>query len=243
MNLFAEKILNFILPPRCICGKKFVSECNSICAECFSEYCITSNFECSKCGNPLQYDFGENALCAECIENPPNFDKGRFVFAYNKLTSKIISRFKYSDKTFASQKISQLMVNKILPFHKNNEFEIVTSIPISRKKLISRKYNQSALLANQIAEILKLKCDNQILFRNRNVAPQASLNRTERLKNMKNVFDISPKKKRLIAGKNILLIDDVLTTGATLNEASKILKKNGANKIYTLTFAKTFLGD
>ncbi|MDX1950514.1 MAG: ComF family protein [Rickettsiales bacterium] len=241
MNIILQKFTNFILPPRCICGEKFLSECNSICSECFGEYCNSSNFECSKCGNPLQFDFGENALCAECIEKPPEFDYGRFVYSYNNFTKKIISRFKYSDKTFASKKISQLMAGKISAFVKNNQIDFVTSIPISRKKLLSRKYNQSAILALEISKIFQLKCDNQILYREKNVAPQASLSRQERLKNMKNVFAIKNKNIPKIKGKNILLVDDVITTGATLNEASKILKKAGVNRVFTITFAKTFL--
>lgn len=229
--------LNFALPSRCICGEKIVRDNNSICAECFDKHCLPSAFSCKKCGNPLDFDFG-GSLCGECISGEHEFDGARFVLKYNEFTSKIISRFKYSDKTFTAKKIADLMINKLKNFDEN--IDMVISIPLDRKKLILRKYNQSALLATIIAKKLKVKCNNQILFRKKSVTPQASLNRAERLKNMTGVFSVKPESKRVINSKNILIIDDVLTTGATINEAVKTLKKNGASKVYALTFAKTF---
>ncbi len=236
-----SKLTNFILPPRCLCGKKIVAENNSICGECYGDCGIVNALECHKCGNPQEFDFGKHAICGECISNEPAFDQARFAFKYNALTARIITRMKYGDKTQSVKKVADFMISKIPAFEQRPD--IITSIPISNKKLFSRKFNQSADITSHISRATNIMSDNHILRRAKNVPPQASLKRAERLKNMKGVFIIDRKKLDKIKDKTILLIDDVMTTGATINEATGILKNSGVSKVYVLTFAKTFIGE
>lgn len=238
MNILS-KVTDFVLPPRCICGKKIVAESNSICAPCYDDSGMVTSSFCSRCGNPQEFDFGKNVICGECISNEPEFDQARFVFKYNELTARIVTRLKYGDKTQSVKKIAEFMSSRISGF--DNKPDIITSIPISKKKLLHRKFNQSAYIANHISRKVNIEIDNQILKRVKDVPPQASLKRAERLKNVKGVFAIDPKKADMVKGRTVLLIDDVITTGATITEATKVLKKAGAEKVYVLSFAKTLM--
>ncbi len=181
----------------------------------------------------------QGVLCSECIADTPEFDKARFVFKYNDVSGKMITGLKYTDKTPYAKTLAKFMSNKIKEL--SDDLDIIVSVPLHPKKLIARKYNQSALLANKLGQLTGRKVNNLILQKVKNIQPQASLTRKERLANAKGAYAAHPKYKDIIAGKNILLVDDVITTGATANECAKILKRNGAAKVYLLTAAKTIM--
>jgi ComF family protein len=192
---------------------------------------------CVKCGYPFEYDMGENALCGECLSEKHKFDKARYALVYNEKVAEFISKFKYSDGTHNANFFADIMIKSAGDII--DEADIICSVPLHPKKLFSRKYNQSAILANNIARKVDISCDNFLIKRKKNNPPQASLSKIKRLKNIKGNFSIPEKSKGKIIGKNILLIDDVMTTGATINECCKMLKKSGAGKIFVLTIAKS----
>ncbi len=178
-------------------------------------------------------------LCPDCIEHTPNFDKARSVFKYNDISGQMITGLKFQDKTPYAKTLANLMSPRLSEF--GDDFDIITSVPLHPLKLIKRKYNQAAVLANKLARLNNKKANNLILKKVRNIKPQTSLTRKERIENVRGAIEINKKYISDIKGKNILLVDDVMTTGATANECAKILKNSGAEKIYLLTAVRTII--
>jgi len=234
-----KNFIQFLTPNRCACLNVVSADAAFICAGCFekAEFISTQKI-CPCCGIPSQFDIAEKILCSECIADTPHFDYARSVFKYNDFIGSIISGLKYSDKTPFAKNLSDNLKTKASEIP---DFDLICSVPIHRKKLMSRKYNQSALLANWLGKKTNKKVNNLLLIKTKNTKPQAGLHRKERIANIKNTFKLNNKYQKQIQGKNILLIDDVITTGATASECAKILKKSGAEKVFLLTIARTVL--
>ena len=196
---------------------------------------------CDCCGISFEHSFGAGSLCPECISSTPEFDKARFVFKYNDFAGSLITKFKYSDKTYLSALFTEMLSNLIVRNQLGEEFDFITSVPISRKRLFTRKYNQSAILANQLSAKHNIPVDNQMLYRVKNIPPQTTLRRKDRLKNVKNAFHVPKNLKNYIKNSRVILVDDVFTTGATLNECAKTLKANGVKEVFAITLARTYL--
>ena len=233
-------LLNLVIPNRCVCGDILVNKNSDICEKCWGEIgLISTKSICETCGNPFEYEGLAAIKCADCIATEPYFDKARAVFKYNDINGKMIMGLKYSDRTPYAKTLAKFMSGKIAEL--GDDFDVIVSVPIHRKKLMKRKFNQSALLANKIAKISGKISNNIILKKTKDIQPQASLTRKQRIENVKGSIAINSKMNDYIKGKKILLIDDVITTGATANECAKILKKAGAEKVYLLTAARTML--
>jgi ComF family protein len=233
-------ILNLIIPNRCVCGDILVEKNHDVCESCWRSIGLLSkNAICETCGDPFKYDGMRDTKCSECIYNPPIFDKARAVFKYNDVNGRMIMGLKYSDRTPYAKTLARFMSGKVKEL--GEDFDLIVSVPIHRKKLIQRKFNQSALLANKIAKLSGKKANNIILHKIKDIPPQASLFRTERLENAKGAYAVNPKYKNLIVNKKILLIDDVITTGATANECARVLKESGVANVYLITTARTIL--
>ncbi len=146
---------------------------------------------------------------------------------------------KYGDQTFIAKKFSKILFNKIKA--RAHEFDFLIAVPLHKKRLKKRKFNQTILLAKNLHKLSpNLAFYPDFLIRKKHTKAQAELRKKEREKNLKSAFVINAKFLQQIKGKNILLIDDVTTTGATLENCAKVLKRGGAAKITTLTLAKTF---
>jgi ComF family protein len=189
----------------------------------------------------LEHDFGGITICSSCIQASNHFDKARSVFKYDDFSGRVITGFKYSDKTYLAEQFANLLLGTIKKNIDSEDYDIITSVPISFKRLLGRKYNQSAMLANKLGQKLNMNVDNSLLLRVKSIPPQTGLRRKERLKNVKNVFEISSKPKNFAKGAGVILVDDVFTTGATLNECAKVLKKAGAENIFAVTLARTYI--
>lgn len=233
--------LNLILPPRCISCSSVVGEVGALCSSCWSEIDFITSPLCVTCGFPLEPDAGKDSICGHCIAEEPKYDIGRSVFCYDEHSKSLITGFKYSDKLHAVRRFSAWMV-RAAGDEITRQAELIVPVPLHWRRLFARRYNQSALLAKAISSQTGIKCEMQALMRKKNTPPQASLTRKERFKNIKGAFALNPGLKGLIKDKTILLIDDVTTTGATLNECAKILKKGGADKVFVLTLARIVEG-
>lgn len=176
-------------------------------------------------------------FCSACLVKPPAYDKVVTIFRYNQVISRSISDFKYRDQTFIAKKFAKLLAEKA----KNEiaDCDLICAVPLHLKRLRKRKFNQSVLIGKNLS---KEKFILDLLWRINDSKPQALLKKKEREKNLKRGFLVNKKYRNLLAGKKIILIDDVMTTGATLENCSKALRKCGAEKITVLTIAKTVFG-
>lgn len=238
MNFFKQifsVILDFLLPPLCPICKTKVLTSNALCADCYQKIHFISKPYCSICGRPFYIKtFGENT-CAACLKKKPLYHRARAAFLYDDFSKKLILPFKHADKIEHLPLLVNLLNQagkELLP-----ESDILIPVPLHPFRLMKRKYNQSALLAQRLAHIHHKIYMPDNLVRIRHTKSQGNLKASDRHKNMRKAFAL--KNPSLIQDKNILLIDDVLTTGATVSECAKVLLKNGAKSVSVLTLAKT----
>ncbi len=234
----SKNLLDVIYPPICIVCGNSVYEHGSICSKCWECINFISDPQCQICGFPFDFQVIEGAICAGCAYKKPYFSKARSVFLYDENSQKIITNFKYRDKTEYSSFFSRWMVR--IGSNMLDECDFIIPIPLHPLKLFLRKYNQASLIANELHKHSKKKVLYNAIIRIKYTTKQASLVRKNRFKNIKGAFRINKKYIKLLEGKNILLVDDVITTGATINECAKSLIKQGkVHKVEALTVAKT----
>jgi ComF family protein len=232
-----KKLLAIIFPNHCLYCEKIISLDGIFCATCWPKLEFISEPKCSICAYPFEFQ-GLNLLCGKCLNKRPSFDKVEVVFRYNKILRKVISSLKYRDQTFIAQKFARLLFSKSANEISDCDFVII--VPMHKKRLQKRKFNQAFLLAKSLLKIAQKKdFYPDFLVRTKNTKPQVELKKIERENNLKNVFEINKKYANYAKNKNILLIDDVMTTGATLENCAKTLKKAGASKVTALVIAKT----
>jgi ComF family protein len=208
---------------------------NRICNKCKSSFSLISGHICQKCGIPLSSG-GE--FCYECKKNLKHyaFDKMRSVYEYKDSVRKLILKFKYSNRTFLAKDFAAVMYE----FMENTVFyqdiDFIIPVPLNILRRIKRGYNQADLLAQELSLKSSIPVLRNILFRNKVTRPQFKLSKAERFKNVKNSFFV--KNMEIIAGKNILLIDDIVTSSSTVSACSSVLKLHGAGRVFVLTLAR-----
>lgn len=228
-------MVDIVFPPQCaICGNTIEKQ-GGICANCFAKmHFITSPF-CNICGKPFNAITEKWQICPSCL-GKKEFDKARFALIYDESSKPLILSFKHADKTHITSLLAKLMANAGEDILK--DADMLIPVPLSWQRLLRRRYNQSALLAKELSKLTKVPFCFDVLKRKRNTKSQGDFNAKERYKNVKGAFTIHHKEK--IQNKTLVIIDDVFTTGATVQECAKVLRKNGAGKIYVLALATVF---
>ena len=212
-----ENILNLIYPPKCgICGK------------------LNETFLCDKCYKILENDAKFSIEKFEKLEN--EFDEHIYMFKYEGVIRRIILQYKFQEKSYLYKTIVNFLLKTKKMFEIIKTYDTIVPVPISRKRKKTRGYNQSYLIAKDLANIIGIKLENRVLFKTKNIIEQSKLNKEDRLENIKDVYEIKNAKK--VLNKKILLFDDIYTTGSTANECCRILKKANPDKIGVLTIAK-----
>ncbi|NVM22199.1 MAG: ComF family protein [Desulfobacterales bacterium] len=241
-----------IFPPRClVCntyyawqgpdGKGAPNEPSDLTAPSFCESCrkdlapIDSPL-CSKCGLPFVSREGENHTCSECLIETKHFGRARAFGVYDGALMEAIHRFKYGKKSALSHPLSALARETFFRFWAAADIDLFVPVPLHIKRLRERGFNQSHLLITRWAKQGQIPYDGLTLSRVRWTEPQTTLSRTDRRKNIKGAFSIRHPEK--IEGRKILLVDDVYTTGATVNECARVLVGAGAKFVDVLTLAR-----
>ncbi len=231
---------NFVLPPTCLACEKQVVEQGVLCPECWGEMRFIDKPYCAVLGTPFAYDLGEGVLGADAIANPPVFDRARAVAFYDDVARKLVQGLKFSDRTDLAPWMARWMVRaggELL-----EDRPTVIGVPLHRRRMFFRRFNQSAELARHIATRVGLEYAPQALRRIKATRQQVGLGAHERHNNVRGAFRVEIEQKAIINGRNLLLIDDVLTTGATLSAASRALLRSGAKSVDCLTFARVVPG-
>ena len=212
---FINHTINLIFPN--VCGI-----CDKICREDLCKKCQIElrNIEKVKIDN----------------YNDKNFKKHLYIFKYEGIIKERLIKFKFQEKAYVYKAFVKFLIKnkKVCRFLKS--YDIIIPVPIHYNRKLERGYNQSALIAKQIAKYLGIKYEDKVLYKKINNKPQSTKNKEERKQNVIGVYDIKNEYK--ILNKKILLLDDIYTTGSTVNECSRILKKNGAKKVDIITIAK-----
>jgi len=234
MFKFLKTLLDLFIPPRCLLCGKIVDEQTGLCPKCFSEIHFIGPNTCPVCGHPHFFDT-DSEKCILCLNKHPPFDRVQSAFYYDEFSKHLILPFKHADRTDMAEFLSVLLYQ--IGSSLIEKSDLIIPVPLHPKRLRYRRYNQSALLARYLAKKGHKPYEPSLLKRIRNTPSQEDKTYIQRAKNVKNAFSVSEPDK--IKGKNILLIDDVLTTGATLSSCAHALKKAGAKKVYCLTLART----
>lgn len=233
-----SKLFSFLFPEgiKCIFCEDDLADKTGycICSRCNKVLPYQNKNICDICGDEV---VSAKDICINCKAKLPAYKKVVSVFWYEGQVLGLIHKFKYGGAKYLAKPMAKIMADKLK--EENLSFDVVLPVPISDKKLKTRGFNQAQLLAKCVSENVKIKMDDSILKRVKDTQTQVSLTRTERQENLKDAFAVN--NKNLIKDKNILLIDDILTTGSTAEECSNILLKNKAKNVYVLTFARTKL--
>ena len=217
---FLEKALNFIFPPVCgICGK--IGE-KYLCEKCKKEL-ITSNMFL-------------NQLDIYSKENLNYINEHFYLFSYEGIIREIILKYKFEDQPYLSNTISEFFINNEKLYGFFEKYDIIGAVPISKARKRERGYNQSELVVRKISELGLIHFEPHILEKVKNNKPQSSLNKKQRVENVKNVYKIQNRQR--INEKKVLLFDDIYTTGATANECAKVLKQAGSKTVGIITIAR-----
>lgn len=196
-----------------------------------------ANPVCSICGIPYKSESEENTPCERCIRKRPIYDSLRGAFLYESGIMKAVHNLKYSGKTYIAKSLGPLLASFAQSWLINLNEPLIMPVPLHSRKLRQRGFNQSLLLANEVAAMMKIEIDFLSLRRTKNTKTQTGLKPDERQRNVKNAFELVGK--RSYKARDIILADDVATTGSTVNECARILKKNGCSRVYGLVLART----
>ncbi len=236
LKKMALRALDFLLPPLCQMCAEPVGEPATLCPRCWKKIRFISAPFCARCGMPFDFPVEEGTLCGPCLADPPPYATARAVLLYDEDSRKIILGFKHGDRTYAAKALAAWMHRASGPLLA--EAGALIPVPLHRARLFQRRYNQSALLAQEIGLLAGKPVMLHALRRIRETESQGHMKRKERRKNVSGAFDVAKKYQSGIRGKTVLLIDDVLTTGATVEECSRVLLGAGASRVHVLTLSR-----
>ncbi len=230
-----QTILDIIYPVRCpICGEIVIPKEEKICYLCRRRLPYVIGARCMKCSKPLEFE--EKEYCGDCERKNYHFDRGYAVWVYNNDLKHSISNYKYhSKKEYAKFYIEEMVRLYALSIQKLNP-DVIVPVPIHKSKYRERGYNQADILAQGIGKELGFPVLSQLLIRNKKTLPQKKLNDKERLHNLEEAFLYNEVAASRYTKKinRVLLIDDIYTTGSTIEACTNILKSNGITKVYFL---------
>jgi ComF family protein len=231
-----EALLDLIYPPRCIFCTEIIpfQEERGICKRCRNTLPFIEGKVCQKCGKPIQ-DSDHRTTCFDCIKNSHVYDRGWAVFAYEGMVKDAIYRFKYGGHKEYGKYLGKLMAEKIKYQISEEGFDLIIPIPIHKRRKKERGYNQAEELAKSISSELGIPMDPFILARVKETSPQSGLSIVQRQNNIKKAFKIDDTIN--LHQMKILLIDDIYTTGTTINYCADLLKERGAKKVFFLSLS------
>lgn len=229
-------VLGFVLPPRCLACGEAVESVGALCVGCWTRLRFLSPPQCAACGYPFEYDAGDGTLCGVCVRERPAFDRARAVLVYDDASRDLLVAFKHGDRTDAAGAYGAWMARAGAELLR--DADLVAPVPLHRLRLLYRRYNQSALLAQAIATASGRAFAPDLLARIRNTPSQGRMSVVERERNVRGAIAVRRHRKAAVAGKRVLVIDDVLTTGATAGACARALRRAGARAVDVLTLAR-----
>ncbi len=239
LRSLAQGLINLLYPPIClICKHRLTASSvdNVICTGCFRK--IKRNLPpfCYRCGRQLKPPYITKHFCGGCLKRQLHFDRAFSPCAYEGVMKELIHHFKYRNRDYLGATLSKIMIEFIREYDFPIDFlDLIIPVPLTSAKLREREFNQAHILSAHIAAAFNKKALDNTLIRHRHTKTQTDLDPKERLENVKESFSLESKES--IQGINILLVDDVLTTGATASEATQVLKNAGARIVFVLTLA------
>jgi ComF family protein len=231
-------VVDTVLPPRCLnCGVQIDDPGGGLCPDCWTAIAFIAAPQCPRCGVPFDFAVPGGGLCAGCAAHPPDFDRARAVFRYDDASRGLVLRYKHGDRTHATPVFARWLARagaELLA-----DAALLAPVPLHRWRLFMRRFNQAALLAVALAPPAPgpvLVPD--LLQRVRSTPSQGQLGPSARARNVRGAFRLRRRHRDRVAGRRVLLVDDVITTGATAAECARTLKAAGASAVDVLALAQ-----
>src|SRR3974390_1103367 len=229
-------VLDVALPPMCPSCREPLGDGAGLCAECWGKLSLLEPPYCARLGIPFVYDPGPGILSMEAIANPPAYDPPRAAVRYDDIARSLVHAFKYSDRLDLAPVMGRWMTRagrELLA-----DANALIPVPLHWRRLWARRFNQSATLAGIISTLSDLPVVHGGLRRTRATGQQVGRSRAERADNVQGAFQVSAEHKAEIQGRRLVLIDDVLTSGATVDACSRALLQGGAAHVAVLSFPR-----
>jgi len=225
-----RQLLDFALPPRCAGCGEIVAEVHSFCPDCWTRIEFLGESGCTTCGLPLEATEAEE--CGVCVAKPPRISRTRSAVAYDEISRSIAIRLKYGRKVALARTMARFMA----PLVQRDDHAILVPVPLHRTRLWQRGFNQSVLVAREIARATGLRSEPSLLRRVKRTPPLKGMNRRQRRKVVAGAFQV--EKSLELQGRTVVLIDDVLTTGSTANACARALQRAGAKRVELVSWAR-----
>lgn len=229
--------LDTLLPPECpLCGTA-VDRQGALCAACFSRVGFISRPFCQRCGVPFAgQEQGASGLCPTCVAAPPVFREARGAVRYDRQSRQLILPFKHADRVELAPVLAAMMERAGADLLARAD--LLVPVPLHRRRLFHRRYNQAAVLARLLAKSIHLPAQLDLLVRRQATAPLDEKTPEERAQAVAGVFAVRQSRQTQVSGRSILLIDDVMTSGATANACARVLLEAGATSVDVLVGAR-----
>lgn len=240
LNLFKrlKSLQNFIYPYACLECHSYLDDLSGLCGSCAKKLNYIMDNYCCHCGIPFELQIGNTLSCAECFKNPPQYTQARSLFYYQENIKNLILKLKYADAHYVVPFLAKQMTFYMQANHTDADYMI--PVPSHYRKLWQRKYNPVAILVDEMTHMNKIPVLMRGLKRIKHNS-QKGATKIQRENHLKNAFICPDFIKPIIKDKNMLLIDDVMTTGATLKSCTKTLLKAGVKSVKILTLARVTL--
>jgi ComF family protein len=231
-----QAVSDIFFPPSCLSCKIKITQSDILfCEACLSRVQLLKEPYCPGCGKLFDSCSGKNHYCSGCLKNIWHFSKASSFFLYHEPISGLIHSLKYQGNTGSLSTLNRI-ARSLFRLPLVDKAEIIVPVPLHAKRLRQRGFNQSVLIARSLFSGKKTSINPMVLQKQRWTEPQTFFNGMDRRKNLHNAFAVTSPS--LIKGKKVLLVDDVFTTGTTVNECARVLKKNGAAEVFVFTLAR-----
>ena len=230
-----------VFPPVCLGCSALVGTHGGVCAECWRSLRHIEKPLCDVLGTPFAHDMGDGLLSAEAMADPPPFRRARSAVHHEALARAMVHRLKYNDRTDLAPVMARWMARAGTTILE--ESDCILSVPLHRRRLLARRYNQAAELARSLSRQVELPYLPDALIRRKATRSQVGLAAAARVDNVRGAFHVPDEARAVLFGRTVLLVDDVYTTGATVKAATRTLLAAGAGSVSVLTFARVLPSD
>ncbi len=229
--------LDLVYPPSCLSCRAAVSAPGTLCPACWNKVRFIERPYCERLGTPFAQDLGSGLLSPEAIADPPAWGRARAAAVYDEGPARaLIQRLKYYDRMEIARPIGRWMARAGAELLEGAD--LLVPVPLHRLRLASRRFNQAMALANVLSGECGVPADPVALERVKPTPPQVGLSKVQRAANMQGAFRVPDEARPRVAGRHVVLVDDVLTSGATTNAAARVLLRAGAASVDVLVFAR-----
>ena len=228
-------IADVLVPPLCLACHHRLSTHDALCPSCWGRIDFIRAPLCDRLGLPMPYDTGGRMISAAAAADPPDYDRARAVARFDEVMRTLVHDLKFHDRHDARRLFGRWLAEagaEVLA-----GADLLIPVPLTRTRLLGRRFNQSAILTTEVALLTGIRAEPLALLRTRSTKPQVGLSRQQRRQNVSGAFAVAKARKASIAGAKIVLIDDVITTGATAEACARALKRAGAARVDVLALA------